>query len=40
MLSITSADAKHNFGELIDLTWAAPVMLTKSDCRGDGGGTE
>jgi prevent-host-death family protein len=29
--SITSADAKNNFGELIDLTRAAPVTVTKYD---------
>ncbi|MBM3952656.1 MAG: type II toxin-antitoxin system Phd/YefM family antitoxin [Rhodospirillales bacterium] len=31
MRSITSADAKNNFGELIDLARAAPVMVTKYD---------
>lgn len=31
MRSITSADAKNNFGELIDLARAAPVMITKYD---------
>ena len=31
MRSITSADAKNNFGELIDLARAAPVMATKYD---------
>ncbi len=29
--SITSADAKNNFGELIDLARAAPVAVTKYD---------
>ena len=29
--SATSADAKNNFGELIDLARAAPVMVTKYD---------
>ena len=31
MRSITSADAKNNFGELIDLARAAPVVVTKYD---------
>ena len=31
MRSITSADAKNNFGELIDLARAAPVAVTKYD---------
>ena len=31
MRSITSADAKNNFGELIDLAQAAPIAVTKSD---------
>ena len=31
MRSITSADAKNNFGELIDLARAAPVTVTKYD---------
>ena len=31
MRSVTSADAKNNFGELIDLARAAPVMVTKYD---------
>jgi prevent-host-death family protein len=31
MRSITSADAKNNFGKLIDLARAAPVMVTKYD---------
>ena len=31
MRSITSADAKNNSGELIDLARAAPVMVTKYD---------
>ena len=31
MRSITSAEAKNNFGELIDLARAAPVMVTKYD---------
>ena len=31
MRSITSADAKNNFGELIDLARAAPVLVTKYD---------
>jgi hypothetical protein len=29
MRSIASADAKNNFGELIDLARAAPVMVTQ-----------
>ena len=31
MRSITSVDAKNNFGELIDLARAAPVVVTKYD---------
>ena len=31
MRSITSADAKNNSGELIDLARSAPVMVTKYD---------
>ena len=31
MHSITSADVKNNFGELIDLARAAPVAATKYD---------
>lgn len=31
MRSITSADAKNNFGELIDLARAAPITVTKYD---------
>lgn len=31
MRSITSADAKNNFGELIDLARAAPIAVTKYD---------
>jgi prevent-host-death family protein len=31
MRSITSADAKNNFGELIDIARATPVMVTKYD---------
>jgi prevent-host-death family protein len=31
MRSFTSADAKNNFGELIDLARAAPVVVTKYD---------
>ena len=31
MRFITSADAKNNFGELIDLARAAPVIVTKYD---------
>lgn len=31
MRSITSAYAKNNFGELIDLARAAPVAVTKYD---------
>jgi len=31
MRSITSAEAKNNFGELIDLSRAAPVAITKYD---------
>ncbi len=31
MRSITSADAKNNSGELIDLARAAPVAVTKYD---------
>ena len=31
MRSITSADAKNNPGELIDLARTAPVMVTKYD---------
>ena len=33
MRSFTSADAKNNFGELIDLARAAPVAITKYDRR-------
>jgi prevent-host-death family protein len=33
MRTITSADAKNNFGELIDLARAAPVAITKYDRR-------
>ena len=29
MRTFTSADAKNNFGELIDLATAAPVSITK-----------
>jgi prevent-host-death family protein len=29
MRTFTSADAKNNFGELIDLARAAPVAITK-----------
>jgi prevent-host-death family protein len=31
MRTFTSADAKNNFGELIDLARAAPVAVTKYD---------
>jgi prevent-host-death family protein len=31
MRTFTSADAKNNFGELIDLARAAPVAITKYD---------
>ena len=31
MRTFTSADAKNNFGELIDLARAAPVSITKYD---------
>jgi prevent-host-death family protein len=31
MRSFTFADAKNNFGELIDLARAAPVSITKYD---------
>ena len=31
MRAFTSADAKNNFGELIDLARAAPVAITKYD---------
>ncbi len=31
MRSFTSADAKNNFGELIDMARAAPVAITKHD---------
>ena len=31
MRSVTSATAKNNFGELIDLARAAPVAVTKYD---------
>ncbi len=31
MRSITSAKAKNNFGELIDLARSAPVAVTKYD---------
>jgi prevent-host-death family protein len=31
MRTLTSADAKNNFGELIDLARAAPVGITKYD---------
>jgi prevent-host-death family protein len=31
MRTFTSADAKNNFGELIDLARAAPVGITKYD---------
>jgi prevent-host-death family protein len=33
MRTFTSADAKNNFGELIDLARAAPVAITKYDRR-------
>ena len=31
MRAFTSADAKNNFGELIDLARAAPIAITKYD---------
>lgn len=31
MRTFTSAEAKNNFGELIDLVRAAPVMVTNYD---------
>jgi prevent-host-death family protein len=31
MRTFTSADAKNNFGELIDLARATPVAITKYD---------
>ena len=31
MRSITSVDAKNNFGDLIDLARAAPISVTKYD---------
>ena len=31
MRAFTSADAKNNFGELIDMARAAPVAITKYD---------
>jgi prevent-host-death family protein len=33
MRTFTSADAKNNFGELIDMARAAPVAITKYDRR-------
>ena len=33
MRAFTSADAKNNFGELIDMARAAPVAITKYDRR-------
>jgi prevent-host-death family protein len=33
MRTFTSADAKNNFGELIDLARAAPVAITMYDRR-------